>query len=57
MNNPANFENKAEKDENEDQGHDDDRCPNDLRVTLLPHHEGAGHQEVGFIGGIHVTEN
>ena len=55
MNNPANLEKETEEDKNEDESDDDDRGVNHLRLALLPHHEGAGHQEVGFVCGIHVT--
>jgi len=56
MNNPPDLEKETKEDENEDNRDDDDRGVNELRVTLLPHHEGAGHQEVGFVRGIHLSK-
>lgn len=55
MNNPPDLEKETKEDENEDNRDDDDRGVNELRLTLLPHHEGAGHQEVGFVRGIHLS--
>ena len=49
------FEDEAEEDEDKDERDDDDRSPQVVRfATLRLDHERARHQQVSFIGRIHL---